>query len=68
MACAQCSAALVMPDCYNLLLQIKSMNFEAWAHSLFAAVRLKHPQLFNDSFGGLQNTVSRRLWALLLLP
>jgi hypothetical protein len=44
------------------------MNFEAWAHSFFSATRLKHPQLFNASFDGLQDTVSPRLWTLLLLP
>jgi hypothetical protein len=44
------------------------MNFEAWAHSLFASIRVKHPQLFQSSFGGLEQKISRRLWEVLLLP
>jgi hypothetical protein len=44
------------------------MNFETWAQSFFASIRLKHPDMFNSSFGGLEQTVSRRLWVLLLLP
>jgi hypothetical protein len=44
------------------------MNFEAWAHAFFAAVRTKHPELFGSSFDGLQQMVSRRLWQVLLLP
>jgi hypothetical protein len=31
-------------------------------------VRDRHPALFNSSFDGLQQTVSQRLWQLLLLP
>jgi hypothetical protein len=49
-------------------LQIKSMDFETWAFSFFAATRAKHPELFGSSFGGLEQTVSRRLWEKLLLP
>jgi hypothetical protein len=44
------------------------MNFEEWAHSCFASTRAKHPQLFSSSFGGLEHAISKRLWAMLLLP
>jgi hypothetical protein len=66
----RCGHAGAWCQCANLhpLLQIKSMNFEAWAHAFFASVRDRHPALFNSSFDGLQQTVSQRLWQLLLLP
>ena len=48
--------------------QVKSMNFEAWAHSFLVAVKAKHPELFGSSFGGLQQSISSRTREVLLLP
>ena len=52
----------------EVLLQVKSMNFEAWAHSFFVAVRSKHPELFHSSFDGLEQSISSRTKQMLLLP
>ena len=77
--CVLCDACCVARDVWRVILdalyvtrevlpQVKSMNFEAWAHSFFVAVRSKHPELFRSSFDGLEQSISSRTKQMLLLP